>query len=143
MSLNRVTLKQAEKYAKAVIQAKRVPYVAGSPGVGKSKMFEAIARQANLKMVDIRLAQEDPTTINGFPSLDGGRSKYLPPALFPLKGDSLPVKEGMEAQYKQMVDAAQGDKTKLKQAVETCCYSGWLIFFDELPSAPRSVQAAA
>lgn len=27
-------------------------------------MFEAIARQANLKMVDIRLAQEDPTTIN-------------------------------------------------------------------------------
>lgn len=33
MSLNRVTLKQAEKYAKAVIQAKRVPYVAGSPGV--------------------------------------------------------------------------------------------------------------
>lgn len=64
MSLNRVTLKQAEKYAKAVIQAKRVPYVAGSPGVGKSKMFEAIARQANLKMVDIRLAQEDPTTIN-------------------------------------------------------------------------------
>ncbi|AGI61786.1 ATPase [Vibrio phage JSF3] len=106
-------------------------------------MFEAIARQANLKMVDIRLAQEDPTTINGFPTLDGGRSRYLPPALFPLKGDSLPVKEGMEAQYKQMVDAAQGDKTKLKQAVETCCYSGWLIFFDELPSAPRSVQAAA
>ncbi|ARM71075.1 hypothetical protein pVco7_gp087 [Vibrio phage pVco-7] len=130
MSLQRVNLKTAEKYAKAAIQAKRVPYVAGSPGCGKSAMFAAIAKQANLKMIDIRLAQEDPTTINGFPSLDAGRSKYLPPALFPLEGDELPVDPA--------VFDADGNLVKPEHK-----YRGWLVFFDELPSAPRSVQAAA
>lgn len=77
-------------------------------------MIRAIAKRLNLKLIDIRLSQEDPTTINGFPCLDGGRSKYLPPEIFPLEGD----------------DLAEG-------------YDGWLVFFDELPSAPRSVQAAA
>lgn len=124
MSLNRVSLETAEKFAKATISAKRVPYVAGSPGCGKSKMFESIAKQANLKMIDIRLAQEDPTTINGFPSLEGGRSKYLPPELFPLQGDALPVERDEKGNV-------------------THRYAGWLVFFDELPSAPRSVQAAA
>lgn len=32
MSLPRVSLPVAEKFAKAVIASKRVPYVAGSPG---------------------------------------------------------------------------------------------------------------
>lgn len=143
MSLQRVDLATAEKFVKIAVQAKRVPYVAGSPGCGKSKMVESVARQANLKMIDIRLAQEDPTTINGFPSLDGGRSKYLPPALFPLKGDALPIKEGHEAAYSEAIKAANGDKAKIKAAMEQHCYAGWLVFFDELPSAPRSVQAAA
>lgn len=106
-------------------------------------MVESVARQANLKMIDIRLAQEDPTTINGFPTLDGGRSKYLPPALFPLKGDALPIKEGHEAAFAADKAAANGDQEKIKQAYANHCYSGWLVFFDELPSAPRSVQAAA
>lgn len=124
MSLTPVSLKVAEKYAKVVIQAMRVPYVAGSPGLGKSKMFESIAKQANLKMIDIRLSQEDPTTINGFPCLDEGRSKYLPPALFPLKGDELPVEKDEKGNI-------------------THRYRGWLVFFDELPAAAPSVQAAA
>ena len=123
--LQQVSLDVAEKFCKATIKAKKVPYVAGSPGCGKSAMVRSIAAEANLKVIDIRLAQEDPTTINGFPQIENGRSKYLPPELFPLQGiDSLPV---------------ETDET----GKVTHRYRGWLIFFDELPSAPRSVQAAA
>lgn len=113
--LNKKSFKDAMEYAEVVLRSGLVPYLGGSPGLGKSALIHKIAKKYNLKVIDIRLAQEDPTTINGFPCLDDGRSKYLPPELFPLEGlDEVP--EG---------------------------YDGWIVFIDELPSAPRAVQAAA
>ena len=73
-----------------------------------------MAKRFNLKVIDIRLAQEDPTALGGFPSIVNGRSTYAPPERFPLEGDKIP--DG---------------------------YKGWLIFFDEINSAPRSVVSAA
>lgn len=145
MSLARKTLKQAMAYAEIVIRAGRVPYVAGSPGLGKSAMFLKICKKYNLKMIDVRLAQEDPTTINGFPCVDGGRSKYLPPELFPLEGkDHLPLKEEhMDKHFAYQDLLATGTKEAIEKFQKEYCYAGWLVFFDELPSAPRSVQAAA
>lgn len=144
MSLNRKTLSQAKDYAMFCLKAKLVPYVASSPGMGKSSMFAAIAKELNLKMIDIRLAQEDPTTINGFPNVDNGRSKYLPPELFPLHTkDVLPLKpehKGKANDYRTALTSR--DNKVLEQFQATYCYAGWLVFFDELPSAPRAVQAA-
>lgn len=145
MSLVRKTLKEAMHYAEMVIRAGRVPYIAGSPGLGKSAGLAKIARKYNLKMIDIRLAQEDPTTINGFPSVENGRSKYLPPELFPLTGkDELPLKPEhacKEAAYVELL--ASNNQEAIDKFQAEFCYAGWLVFFDELPSAPRSVQAAA
>lgn len=92
-----------------------VPILHGSPGIGKSAVMQQIADELNLELIDIRLAQYDPTDLNGFPcpDLERGRSGYLPPEAFPLEGDSIP--KGKD---------------------------GWLLFFDELPSADRSVQKA-
>ena len=114
MSLQTVSLKQATEFCFQTLKANLVPYLAGSPGVGKSAVAHQLAKKFNLKLIDIRLSQEDPTVLNGFPELKDGRSSYAPPKRFPLSTDKVP--EG---------------------------YSGWLIFFDELPSAPRSVQSAA
>ena len=114
MSLQTVSLKQATEFCFQTLKANLVPYLAGSPGVGKSAVAHQLAKKFNLKLIDIRLSQEDPTVLNGFPELKDGRSSYAPPKRFPLIDDEVP----------------KG-------------YSGWLIFFDELPSAPRSVQAAA
>lgn len=153
MSLVRKTLKEAMRYAEIVIKANLTPYMAGSPGLGKSAGFAKICKRYNLKMIDIRLAQEDPTTINGFPNVDGGRSRYLPPELFPLEGkDELPLKEqfaNMQGHYDDLIanvkanPTAEGSRKQLEEFQRQYCYSGWLVFFDELPSAPRSVQAAA
>lgn len=93
-----------------------VPMIHGSPAIGKSEVVRQFAEDYNLKLIDIRLSQSDPTDLNGFPAFnaDGTRAGYAPMDTFPLEGDTIP--EG---------------------------YDGWLIFFDEISSAPQSVQAAA
>ncbi len=91
-----------------------VPMIHGSPAIGKSAVTHSLAREYNLKLIDMRLSQCEPTDLLGFPFVNNGRSGYAPMVDFPLEGDPLP--EG---------------------------YDGWLLFLDELTSAPRSVQAAA
>ena len=112
--LQQVSLKQATEFAFQTLKANLVPFLSASPGCGKSAAVHQLAKRFNLKVIDIRLAQEDPTALGGFPSIVNGRSTYAPPERFPLEGDKIP--DG---------------------------YKGWLIFFDEINSAPRSVISAA
>ena len=112
--LQQVSLKQATEFAYQTLKANLVPFLSSSPGIGKSAAVHQLAKRFNLKVIDIRLAQEDPTALGGFPSIVNGRSTYAPPERFPLEGDKIP--DG---------------------------YKGWLIFFDEINSAPRSVVSAA
>lgn len=46
------------------IKAKLVPMIHGSPGIGKSAIVHAIAGEFNLKVIDLRLSQCDPTDLN-------------------------------------------------------------------------------
>lgn len=110
-----VSLEEAKQMVTDCFYAKLVPMLTGSPGIGKSAIMHAIAEELNLKVIDIRLAQCDPTDMLGFPSEDEetGKAFYRPMDTFPLEGD--PIPEG---------------------------YSGWLIFLDEMNSADRDVQKA-
>jgi len=116
MSLTTVTVntQKAPEMFVEVMRAGLVPMVVSSPGCGKSALAAQIAEKYALKLIDIRLTQCDPTDLSGFPSLQGDRASYLPMDIFPLEGDNLP----------------KG-------------YKGWLILYDEMNSAPLSVQAAA
>ncbi len=91
-----------------------VPFVKGSPGIGKSAIIRQIADEAKLIVIDLRLGQCDPTDLLGFPNIEDGRSVYHPPKDIPIVGDKVP--EG---------------------------YNGWLLFLDEMNTAPKAVQAAA
>lgn len=104
----------AAKYISVALTAGLVPMVHGSPGIGKSEIVHQIARDFNLELIDVRLSQCDPTDLNGLIQKNGNKAGYLPMDTFPIKGDKLP-----EGKY------------------------GWLIFLDEINSAPRSVQAAS
>ena len=59
--MNAVEMKEAMV---DVLAAGLVPMVLGSPGIGKSDIIRAIAKQHKLKVIDMRLAQCDPTDIN-------------------------------------------------------------------------------
>lgn len=105
---------EAKEYVTTAIQAKLVPMLHGSPAIGKSAIIQQIAQQFALKVIDLRLSQCDPTDLMGFPHINGHRAGYKPMDTFPIEGD--PIPEG---------------------------YNGWILFLDELNSAPLGVQAAA
>ena len=65
-------------------------------------------------VIDHRLSTSDPTDLSGFPSIVNGVATFIPFEMFPLEGQELP--EGKD---------------------------GWVLFLDELSSAPMSVQSAA
>lgn len=110
-----ITLDEAIDNTIRAIKAGLVPFIKGPPAAGKSAVVRKIADDFGLKLIDLRLSQCDPTDLLGFPQIDQeqGRASYAPMDTFPLEGDEVP--EG---------------------------YNGWLVFFDELTSAPRAVQAA-
>ena len=109
-----VYISQAMPMIITYIKAGLVPMMTGSPGMGKSDMIKQIAADFNLKVIDLRLSQCDPTDFNGFPKLEGDRASYAAMDTFPLEGD--PIPEG---------------------------FSGWLLFLDEFNGAPEAVQKAS
>jgi hypothetical protein len=109
-----VTASQAISMIAKFIRAQLVPMLVGSPGIGKSSIVHKIAKDYNLKVIDVRLSQCDPTDLLGFPHIMGTKAGYLPMETFPIEGD--PIPEG---------------------------YSGWLLFLDEMNGAPLAVQKAA
>ena len=60
-----------------VLKAQLVPFVAGSPGIGKSAIAFEIAKENNLEVIDIRLSQLDPSELQGFPMKMGDKAGYL------------------------------------------------------------------
>ena len=108
--------RQIRRNVERCFNAGLVPFVKSSPGIGKSSIMRAIAKDYNLELIDIRLSMCDPTDLNGLPTFDHetGRAKFMPFDMFPVLGTPLP-------------------KGK----------NGWLMFFDEFNSAPKSIQAAS
>jgi len=126
MSIIQTTMSTVKPLILDVFKAGLVPNLLSSPGLGKSALAKQIAKQFNLKLIDIRLSYFDPADLNGFPFIlnkDEVASKiragFVPLEIFPIKGDPLPVDENGQ----QM--------------------AGWFILMDEFNSAQRPVQAAA
>lgn len=122
------------------------PFIKAAPAVGKSATMRSIAKKFNLKLIDIRLSQEDPVCLNGALSVQGERSTFLPPERFPLTTDVLPLlpefeSTALENDYKVVL--ASGDTKAIEKFQTEYCYTGFLIFFDELPDAPRALQSSA
>lgn len=128
-----INAKQAPTLIVDTLNAGLVPFLTGSPGIGKSDVIRAIAQERDLKVIDVRLSQCDQTDLNGFPNVNPttGKSTYLPMDTFPTEGDSLPIKVPAETD-------STGAVTKPAEY-----YKGWLVFLDEFNSAPMAVQAAA
>ncbi|QDP54402.1 MAG: putative sliding-clamp-loader subunit [Prokaryotic dsDNA virus sp.] len=119
-NIYRCTPRQVRAMAIDAIEAGLVPFVRGSPGVGKSSIFRNIANQFNVEMIDHRVSTSAPEDFTGLPEFlareDGTRIARFSPFgdLFPIKGT--PIPDGKD---------------------------GWLLFLDEFNSGTKMVQAAA
>jgi hypothetical protein len=115
MSTLTLNFNQTKEACKRALKARLVPYVKGSPGLGKSAMAGEIANEWNLELIDIRLSATEPSDQTGLPGYtENGKATYKPFDLWPLENDPLPEQK-----------------------------KGWLILLDELPSAPLAVIASA
>jgi hypothetical protein len=63
----------------------------GPPGVGKSEIVAQVARRHAAKLIDIRLAQMEPTDLRGIPFRDGRSVVWSVPALLPDAGRDGPA----------------------------------------------------
>lgn len=113
MSILEVGPKQLVSALKRALPTGVVPYLSGSPGTGKSDIIKNLAKEYNLKLIDVRASQLTPSDLLGLPMREGNKAIFAPYTSFPIEGDEIP--EG---------------------------YNGWLLFFDELSSAAKMVQAA-
>jgi hypothetical protein len=109
-----VTSQQAKPAVKAAMLAGRPSFLWGPPGVGKSELVQEIATEmGNCLVIDLRMAQMEPTDIRGIPffNKDLGVMDWAPPIELP--------SEELAAMYDRII-----------------------LFLDEMNSAPPAVQAA-
>lgn len=108
-----ITSVQARKAILKAFQSKRPVFLWGPPGIGKSEVVSEIADELGGAMIDLRMAQMEPTDIRGIPffNKDIGKMDWAPPVDLP--------DEDFAAQYPIVV-----------------------LFLDEMNSAPPAVQAA-
>lgn len=87
------------------------PFILGSMGIGKSYMVREIAKDLDMYVVEVNLAQYEPSDIGGMQMPSGDTMKVLKP--------------------KWLLD----DEERQSLLVESG-YRGIMYFFDELPQAP-------
>lgn len=112
----RVTPRKLAWLVAMTLEAGLVPFITGSPGIGKSAITHQLAKAGNLKLIDHRLSTSAPEDLSGLPHFVNGEAHFAPFAgLFPIEG---------------MTELPEG-------------YDGWLLFLDEFNSADRDIQKAA
>lgn len=131
-----LTPSKTRKAIVRIIAAGLVPFIQSSPAIGKSEITHGISQEYNLKLIDVRLSQCEPTDMSGIPFtyIDANgvkKAQYIPFDCFPLETDPLPPK--LDKDGKQMI----GPDGK------PLFHDGWLLFLDEANSASRATQAAA
>ncbi len=110
------TPRQLKSLLSEVLMAGLVPFIQSDPGMGKSSIVKALAKEYGLKMIDHRLSTSAPEDIQGLPRFDANGKAYMSPFadIFPTEDMSIP----------------KG-------------YNGWILFLDEFNSARKEVQAAS
>ena len=112
----RVTPRKLTWLVALTLEAGLVPFISGSPGIGKSAIVKQLAKAGNLKLIDHRLSTSAPEDLSGLPHFVNGQAHFAPFAgLFPIEG---------------MTEIPEG-------------YDGFLLFLDEFNSADRDVQKSA
>ncbi len=108
-----ITSVQARKALLTAFKTKRPVFLWGPPGIGKSEVVEEITAELGGLMIDMRMAQMEPTDIRGIPfyNKDKNLMEFAPP----------------------------GDLPNAEQSAE---YPIVVLFLDEMNSAPPAVQAA-
>lgn len=132
-------LLDAYKVVKTSIKNNTPIMLWGPPGIGKSSLIQQIAEELGRDMLDLRLAQLEPTDLRGvpMPNRETNRADWFLPGWWPNRAE-----EDME---REVVDNSGKKPTTKKVKVPAgCCPNGpGIVFLDEIEKAPVSVKNAS
>lgn len=114
---NALTMNELVPKIKRCLKVQMPAFVWGGPGLGKSCVINALAKELGGVVIDIRLSQMDPTDIKGIP--------------YPSK----------DASGRNIMCWAPSVELPTKEFAED--FPIVILFLDEMNAAPPSVQAAA
>lgn len=63
-SVTKISIGSTKPFLVTCVMAGLVPMIHGSPAIGKSSVVHQLAAEHNLKVIDLRLSQCDPTDLN-------------------------------------------------------------------------------
>jgi len=83
--------KDLTKSIEALVEQKVPTFLWGAPGIGKSSIVKAVAKEQGLEFIDLRLALMDPTDLKGIPFYDkeSHTALWAPPAFLPKSGEGI------------------------------------------------------
>lgn len=112
--------REIQRMVARCLEKRLVPFIQGSPGVGKTSLLRSIADAMELKLIDHRVAGSGPEDFNGLPDLAGEKAVMKPFDIFPVEGDPIPTNPETGKPYK-----------------------GWLLHLSEFNSGLPMVTVAA
>jgi hypothetical protein len=129
-------LSEAYKIVKTNINIKNPVMLWGPPGIGKSSLIHQIAKELSFNVIDLRLAQLEPTDLRGvpMPNRETGRADWFLPSFWPTAADT--------ATTRDVVDA-EGNVSKVEVRAGCGLTGPGIIFLDEIEKAPVSVKNAS
>jgi len=129
-------LSEAYKIVKGAVKSQIPVMLWGPPGIGKSSVIHQIANEAGCKVVDLRLAQLEPTDLRGvpMPNRETGRAEWYLPAFWPTS-----AKEDTT----RLVKKEDGTNESVVVKAGDCLDGPGIIFLDEIEKAPISVKNAS
>lgn len=133
-------LSDAYRLVKEAIKSNTPVMLWGPPGIGKSDVIWQIGTELSRRVLDLRLAQIEPTDLRGvpMPNQATGRSQWYLPDLWPnraLKATTRAV---------ETVDDIGNIITTAVPVKAGCCPDGpGILFLDEIEKAPVSVKNAS
>lgn len=132
-------LLEAYKIVKTSIRNNTPIMLWGPPGIGKSSLIHQISAELDREVLDLRLAQLEPTDLRGvpMPNRETGRAAWYLPAFWPTSATEDMTREVVVTSGKKLVKK----KVPVKKG---CCLTGpGIVFLDEIEKAPVSVKNAS
>jgi MoxR-like ATPase len=129
-------LSEAYKIVKTNITIKNPVMLWGPPGIGKSSLIHQIAKELSFKVIDLRLAQLEPTDLRGvpMPNRETGRADWFLPAFWPTAADEDTTRK---------VKDVDGNVTEVEVKAGNGVDGPGIVFLDEIEKAPVSVKNAS
>jgi ATPase family associated with various cellular activities (AAA) len=81
---------QAKEALKVLIAARQPAHMWGGPGIGKSDIVRALARELGRQLIDVRAVLLDPVDLRGLPHVNGdSRAHWCIPDFLPREGSGI------------------------------------------------------